>query len=69
MFKPNVPRTGPRNPTRSCYLDNTPLTEEEWEFAKAMHRFRAQTNYRFPSWGEILGVLKSLGYRKPEEPG
>jgi len=40
------------------------LTPDEREFAQAIDRYKAKFNRPFPSWPEILEVLKSLGYRK-----
>lgn len=46
------------------------LTPDVVEFALAMDRFRRKTGRRYPTCGEILGVLKSLGYERalPPEP-
>jgi len=37
---------------------------ETLEFLRAVDRFKRKTNKSFPSWTEILQILKSLGYRK-----
>ncbi|MCB9832365.1 MAG: hypothetical protein H6807_07815 [Planctomycetes bacterium] len=42
----------------------TPVEEEEFEFIQAIERFKAEHNQPFPSWTEVLGILKSLGYEK-----
>lgn len=42
------------------------LTGDAWEFCKAMERFQRSTGRRYPSWREVLEVVKSLGYRRPE---
>ncbi|CAN5231462.1 hypothetical protein BH11PLA2_BH11PLA2_21680 [soil metagenome] len=42
-------------------------TEPEWEFIRAMAKFQKQSGKRFPSWREVFAVLKSLGYRLPEQ--
>jgi hypothetical protein len=39
-------------------------TEDELEFMTAMQRFKVQTGKSFPSYGEVLQVAHSLGYRK-----
>lgn len=41
-------------------------TPDEVEFAKAMYEYRRKTGRQFPSWAEVLDVVKSLGYRKKE---
>jgi len=43
-------------------------TAEEVEFMNAMDRYRREANRPFPTWSEVLEVLKSLGYRKVAEP-
>lgn len=37
---------------------------DEVEFMLAVERFRREKNRRFPTCSDVLGVLKSLGYRK-----
>ncbi len=49
----------------TCERDYTP---EEVEFMNAMDRYRREANRPFPTWSEVLEVLKSLGYRKVAEP-
>ena len=39
-------------------------TEDEIEFMNAMQRFKVQTGKSFPTYGEVLRVASSLGYRK-----
>jgi hypothetical protein len=39
-------------------------TEEEIAFMKAMEDYKAAFARPFPTWSEVLEVLKSLGYRK-----
>jgi hypothetical protein len=39
-------------------------TEDEIEFMNAMQRFKVQTGKEFPTYGEVLRVACSLGYRK-----
>ncbi|HET6573945.1 MAG TPA: hypothetical protein VFG68_10115 [Fimbriiglobus sp.] len=52
------------------YLENFPgadVTPEELEFLKAMERFQRRHHRRYPTWREVLFVLKSLGYRRVGE--
>ena len=37
---------------------------EVLEFIQAVDRYKRKTQKAFPTWSEILGILKSLGYRK-----
>jgi hypothetical protein len=36
---------------------------DQLEFLKAMQSFKERV-HRFPTWSEVLAVLKALGYRK-----
>jgi len=42
------------------------LTPDEVEFLLAMERYKREKHRPFPTWHEVLRVVKSLGYRKPE---
>lgn len=41
---------------------------DEIEFMKAMDVYKRQFCRPFPTWSEVLEVLKSLGYRKVADP-
>jgi hypothetical protein len=38
------------------------------EFIQAIDAYRRRYDKSFPSWSEVLSLLKSLGYRKVAEP-
>jgi hypothetical protein len=42
--------------------------DEETSFMKAMDRYKRENRRPFPTWSEVLEVLRSLGYRKVAEP-
>jgi hypothetical protein len=42
-------------------------TDEETIFMKAMERYKRENRRPFPTWSEVLEVLRSLGYRKVAE--
>ena len=42
-------------------------SEEEIVFMKAMDQYKRANRRPFPTWSEVLEVLRSLGYRKTEE--
>src|SRR5258708_32233496 len=52
-------------------------TADEIAFMKAMDRYKRDNHRPFPTWSEVLAVLRSLGYRrgaqshaeKPEKQG
>ena len=41
-------------------------TDEETMFMKAMERYKRENRRPFPTWSEVLEVLRALGYRKTE---
>lgn len=43
-------------------------SEDESEFMKAMDRYKRENRRPFPTWSEVLEVMRSLGYRKVAEP-
>jgi hypothetical protein len=43
-------------------------TEEEREFLVAMDRYKRTARRPYPTWREVLRVLRSLGYRKVTTP-
>src|SRR5262245_46531937 len=42
--------------------------DEEIEFMKAMDLYKRANRRPFPTWSEVLEVLRALGYRRIEEP-
>src|SRR5262245_20943902 len=41
--------------------------DEEIEFMKAMDQYKRANRRPFPTWSEVLEVLRALGYRKVAE--
>lgn len=41
-------------------------SEEEIDFMKAMDQYKRANRRPFPTWSEVLEVLRSMGYRKVE---
>lgn len=39
---------------------------DEIEFMKAMDDYKRKSGRMFPTWSEVLEVVRSLGYAKPE---
>jgi hypothetical protein len=37
----------------------------EMEFMQAMHEYKQSSGRMFPTWSEVLEVLRGLGYEKP----
>src|SRR5215468_11030132 len=42
--------------------------DEEIIFMKAMDQYKRANRRPFPTWSEVLEVLRALGYRKTAEP-
>jgi len=40
------------------------LTLEEIEFVRAIDRYKQKFNRPFPTWSEVLAIVKELGYTK-----
>ncbi len=45
------------------------MTDEQFEFLMAIEQYKKQNNRPFPTWTEVLEVMKALGYRKVAKPG
>jgi len=54
---------------RRRFVDPTTCEREyskaELEFMQAMHDYKQKSGRMFPTWSEVLEVLRSLGYEKP----
>ena len=40
-------------------------SQAELEFLRAMQEYKVQSGRMFPTWSEVLEVLRGLGYEKP----
>ncbi len=56
-------RAGKRN------INEYPLTEDELEFINVINAYKTKYRKPFPSWSEVLHILKALGYKKARGPG
>jgi hypothetical protein len=45
------------------------MTSEQFEFLQAISEYKRVNNRAFPTWTEVLDVVKALGYRRVAEPG
>ncbi|GIW82663.1 MAG: hypothetical protein KatS3mg105_4470 [Gemmatales bacterium] len=63
---------GKSGPERRRQVDPTTCerdyTEDEIAFMKAMDQYKRDNRRPFPTWSEVLEVLKALGYRKVAAP-
>ena len=68
--KRNIPSaTDRRNHSATEKKPEAPpvLTDEASAFKSAMERYKRENRRPFPTWSEVLEVLRSLGYRKVGE--
>jgi hypothetical protein len=52
----------------SLYFDGSEMTAEDTEFLLAIASYQKRFHRRYPTWLEVLNVLRCLGYRKVAEP-
>jgi hypothetical protein len=57
--------TAPKLPVLvSNEFPGSELTGDVLEFIRAMHAYQQRYRRRYPSWSEVLYVLRTLGYAK-----
>jgi hypothetical protein len=44
------------------------MTQEQFDFLMAIDEYKQKNARPFPTWTEVLDVVKALGYRKVAEP-
>jgi len=44
------------------------MSDEQFEFLMAIDEYKRKNQRPFPTWTEVLEVIKALGYRKVAEP-
>jgi hypothetical protein len=50
-------------------INEYPLDPDELEFINTLQSYRQRYQRPFPTWSEVLHILKFLGYRKVVAPG
>ena len=63
-------RRGPgrrRTEERRCAEEGY-LSDEQLDFLMAIEQYKKQNNRPFPTWTEVLEIIKAMGYRKVAEP-
>ncbi len=43
------------------------MTAEQFDFLRAINEYKSVNKRPFPTWTEVLDVMKALGYRKVAE--
>ena len=44
------------------------MSQEQFDFLMAIDEYKQRNSRPFPTWTEVLDVIKALGYRKVAEP-
>jgi hypothetical protein len=60
-------RRNQKSPTTAAVKPGDP-TPDAVEFMKAMDQYKRDNRRPFPTWSEVLEVLRALGYRKVRAP-
>jgi hypothetical protein len=63
-------RRGPgrRRPEERKAAEEGQMTDDQFEFIMAVDQYKKLNSRPFPTWTEILEIVKALGYRKVAEP-
>jgi len=59
---------GIRRPERRKAAEEGQMSDEQFEFLMAIDQYKRQNERPFPTWTEVLEVMKALGYRRVAEP-
>ena len=63
-------RRGPgrrRTDDRKCAEEGN-MSDEQFEFLMAIDQYKRLNDRPFPTWTEVLEVIKAIGYRKVADP-
>lgn len=63
-------RRGPgrrRTPERKS-AEEGQMNDEQFDFIMAIDQYKTENHRPFPTWTEVLEVIKAIGYRKVAEP-
>ncbi len=70
--EPNYSGTERRKVERRRQIDPTTCERDyrpdEVEFMKAMDDYKRRSGRQFPTWSEVLEVIRDIGYRKVAQP-
>ena len=59
---------GKRIPEVRKAAEEGEMNDEQFEFLMVIDQYKRLNRRPFPSWTEILEIIKAMGYRKVEEP-
>lgn len=64
MRRSTANRPTPSRQPASARPAEATIADAEREFIEAMHDYKQASGRMFPTWSEVLEVLKALGYAK-----
>lgn len=50
------------------FAEQGQMSDEQFEFLLAIDEYKRKNTRPFPTWTEVLEVIKAMGYRKVAEP-
>jgi len=59
---------GKRRATDRKTAEEGNMSDEQFEFLMAIDEYKRDNARPFPTWTEVLEVIKAIGYRKVAEP-
>jgi len=59
---------GKRRPEDRRAAEEGEMNDEQFEFLMTIDRYKKENQKPFPTWTEVLDVIKAMGYRKVAEP-
>ncbi|MFN0056607.1 MAG: hypothetical protein ACKV0T_31050 [Planctomycetales bacterium] len=66
------PSVTPRRAAKRRHVDPTTCerdySDDELEFMRAIDQYKRHSGRPFPTWSEVLEVVKGLGYRREDAP-
>lgn len=57
-------KDSPGERSNDAFFGTPSLTDEDLDFCRAIEAWKREHNRPFPTWSEVLAVLKSIGYRR-----
>lgn len=49
------------------FFDDPELTDEDMDFCRAIEAWKRKHGRPFPTWSDVLAVVKAIGYRRVAE--
>ena len=64
VSKKTTRKKAAKKPAATAVTKPDQMSEDELQFITAIDEYKRRTGRNFPSWSEVLEVLKSLGYKR-----